>query len=57
MMMDALANPMDQSDLSMNLLWNWPDIVISVVAVGPWKSILYMDLIVWTEGWGCADVR
>lgn len=26
-MIDALQNPMEQSDLSMNLLWNYPDIV------------------------------
>ena len=26
-MIDALQNPMDQSDLSVNLLWNYPDIV------------------------------
>ena len=26
-MIDALHNPADQSDLSMNLLWNYPDIV------------------------------
>lgn len=26
-MIDALGNPMDQSDLSMNLLWNYPDII------------------------------
>ena len=26
-MIDALQNPLDQSDLSVNLLWNYPDIV------------------------------
>ena len=26
-MIDALGNPADQSDLSMNLLWNYPDII------------------------------
>ena len=26
-MIDALQNPMEQSDLSVNLLWNYPDIV------------------------------
>jgi len=26
-MIDALSNPMDQSDLSVNLLWNYPDII------------------------------
>ena len=26
-MIDALSNPADQSDLSVNLLWNYPDIV------------------------------
>ena len=26
-MIDALSNPVDQSDLSINLLWNYPDIV------------------------------
>ena len=26
-MIDALQNPMEQSDLSINLLWNYPDIV------------------------------
>lgn len=26
-MIDALQNPADQSDLSVNLLWNYPDIV------------------------------
>ena len=26
-MIDALSNPIDQSDLSINLLWNYPDIV------------------------------
>ena len=26
-MIDALSNPIDQADLSVNLLWNYPDIV------------------------------
>ena len=26
-MIDALSNPVDQGDLSINLLWNYPDIV------------------------------
>ncbi len=26
-MIDALSNPADQADLSMNLLWNYPDII------------------------------
>lgn len=26
-MIDALQNPMEQSDLSVNLLWNYPDVV------------------------------
>ena len=26
-MIDALSNPKDQTDLSVNLLWNYPDIV------------------------------
>lgn len=26
-MIDALSNPLEQSDLSVNLLWNYPDII------------------------------
>ncbi|NCF44409.1 MAG: hypothetical protein GWP70_06245 [Proteobacteria bacterium] len=26
-MVDALNNPLDQTDLSVNLLWNYPDII------------------------------
>ena len=31
-MIDALSNPVAQSDLSINLLWNYPDIVDLAVA-------------------------